>query len=482
MRHQQTDFFIDGQWVAPATSAMLKVISPSTEELIGQAPEGAPEDMDRAVAAARRAFDAGPWPRMTPAERGGILRKMAAYLAAHSSQIADVVTDEVGSPLAFNQHTGQGASALLNYYADLAEREGMEEVRQAFRGPLTVRREPVGVVAAIVPWNAPFFLLILKIAPALAAGCAIVAKPPPETPLSCYYAAKAAEAAGLPPGVLNIVAGDRGVGEYLVRHPGIDKVSFTGSTAAGRKIGAICGEHLKRVGLELGGKSAAIVLDDAKVETVLEHAIPMGLAANNGQACVALTRILLPRSRYAEFVDAITDNVASLRMGDPRAADTQLGPLIAERQRDRVEGYIAAGREAGARVTVGGERPKDLPRGWYVKPTVFADVDNSMRIAQEEIFGPVGVLIPYDTDDDAIRIANDSPYGLGGAVFTEDGGRGFKFARSVRTGTFGVNNFGLDFGAPFGGFKASGLGREMGPEGFHGFQETKTIYGVDPER
>jgi betaine-aldehyde dehydrogenase len=472
-------FFIGGEWVAPSTSSMIQVISPSTEEAVGEAPEGAPADMDRAVAAARRAFDEGAWPRLTPSERAAYLRKMAGWIGDRGGEIAELLTAEMGTTLTGNQMNGHGVVALLNYYADLAEKEGMEEVRQAFRGPVTVRHEPVGVVAAIVPWNGPFFLLMLKVAPALAAGCTIVAKPAPETPLDAYYLAQAAEAIGLPPGVLNIVAGGREVGEHLVRHPGIDKVSFTGSTAAGRKIGAICGEHLKRVGLELGGKSAAIVLDDAKVETVLNHAIPFGLAANNGQACVAMTRILLPKSRYSEFVDAITDCVGALKMGDPFDPATQLGPLIAERQRDRVEGYIAAGRDAGARVTVGGERPKDLPKGWYVKPTVFADVDNSMRIAQEEIFGPVGVLIPYDTDDDAIRIANDSPYGLGGAVFTEDPKRAFKAARSVRTGTFGLNNFALDFGAPFGGFKASGLGREMGPEGFHGFRETKTIYGVE---
>jgi betaine-aldehyde dehydrogenase len=472
-------FYIGGEWAAPAGRSVIPVISPSTEELVGQAPEGTTADMDRAVAEARRAFDEGPWPRMPVHERTAVLRKMAAYLASRVEELAEVLTDEVGVVYKSNVANNHGAVMLLNYYADMADKEGLEEVRVALKGPVTVRHEPVGVVAAIVPWNGPFFLLLLKVAPALAAGCTIVAKPAPETPLSAYYLAQAAEAAGLPPGVLNIVAGGREVGEHLVRHAGIDKVSFTGSTAAGRKIAAICGEQLKRVNLELGGKSAAVVLDDAKVETVLAGAIPFGLAQNNGQACVALTRILLPRSRYNEFADAITETVRALRVGDPRAPDTQLGPLIAERQRSRVEGYIAVGREAGARVTTGGGRPKGLSRGWYIEPTVFADVNNDMRIAQEEIFGPVGVLIPHDSDEEAIRMANASDYGLGGAVFSEDPGRAFNVARSVRTGVFGVNGMGLDFHAPFGGFKASGLGREMGPEGFHAFRETKTIYGVE---
>ncbi|MET0984547.1 MAG: aldehyde dehydrogenase [Steroidobacteraceae bacterium] len=472
-------FFIDGGWARPAGSAVLNVISPATEQVIGRAPEGTTADMDRAVAAARKAFDEGPWPRMTPAQRAAILRKIAEYLDANAREIAEVLTDEVGTPLTANVNNNQGASLLVRFYADMIEKEGVEEVRQGLFGPLTVRREPVGVVAAIVPWNGPFFLLLLKLAPALAAGCTVVAKPAPETPLDAYYLARAAEAAGLPPGVLNIVAAGREVGEYLVRHPGIDKVSFTGSTVAGRKIGAICGEHLKRVSLELGGKSAAVVLDDAKVETVLGCAIPFGIAANNGEACMAMTRILLPRSRYREFAEAITDTVASLKVGDPNDASVQIGPLISQRQRERVEGYIAIGRDAGARITVGGGRPKHLPRGWYVEPTIMADVDNNMRVAQEEIFGPVGVLIPYDGDEEAIRIANATEYGLGGAVFTQDQARGMKIARAVRTGTIGVNQYTLDFCAPFGGFKASGLGREMGVEGLRSYQEPKSIYAVD---
>lgn len=474
-------FFIDGQWRKPASDQTITVVSPSTLELIGQAPLGVEADIDAAVAAARRAFNEGPWPRMSPHERGVILRKLAALLAAANERIADVMTDEVGTTRANNLWVGQAGAGVVEYYAGMAEQKGMEEVHNGLSGaPFTVRREPVGVVAAIIPWNSPLFMLMAKIGPALAAGCTIVAKAPEETPLEFYLFAEAVQAAGLPAGVLNIVAASREVSEYLVRHPGIDKVSFTGSTAAGRKVGAICGNDLKRATLELGGKSAGIVLEDAKLDTVVQFAIGGGIVPNNGQACMALTRFLLPRARYDELAEAITAAAKSLKVGHPAAEDTQIGPLISERQWERVEGYVQAGLAEGARITTGGGRPKDCPRGWYFEPTIFVDVSNDMKIAQEEIFGPVLVLIPHDGDEDAIRIANDSIYGLGGAVFTEDPARGFKVARSVRTGSFGVNSYMPDFGAPAGGFKASGIGREFGPEGLEIYREVKTIYAVDP--
>jgi len=475
-------FYIDGRWAPPSTAKTRTVVCPWSEAPIGRAPLAADGDVDRAVGAARRAFDIGPWPRMSPAERGAILRKMAASIERQADPLADLLTLEVGTTLVSNRLTSLAAARLLIYYAEMAEAAGVEKVRQGWRGAVTVRKEPSGVVAAIAPWNAPVFLLMLKVAPALAAGCCVVAKPAEETPLSARVIASAAEAAGLPPGVLNIVPADREAGEYLVRHAGVDKVSFTGSTAAGRKIGAICGEHLKRMNLELGGKSAAIVLEDADVAKVVPSVIHNGLAANNGQACVAMTRILLPRSRYGEFVDAITAGVGALKVGDPREEDTVLGPLISETQRARVESYIAAGKAAGARITIGGARPKSLAKGWFVEPTVFVDADNGMKISREEIFGPVTVIIPYEREEEAVSIANDSPYGLGGAVFTEDHARAFMVARSVRTGTFGVNQFGLDFGAPFGGMKASGIGREMGEEGFEAFLEPKTIFAVEGGR
>lgn len=482
MMYQFNRFFINGAWQVPASTKTVIVHSPTTLAAVGEAPLGTSADIDAAVNAARQAFDTGPWPRMTPQERGFILSKLAKELAESGERIADAMTDEVGTTRTNNLWIGQAGSGLLNYYAGMAEMKGVEEVRKGLNGSsVTVRHEPVGVVAAIVPWNSPLFLLMAKLAPALAAGCTVVTKPPHETPLQFYFLAEAAIKAGLPAGVLNIVAGDRDAGDHLVRHPGVDKVSFTGSTAAGRKIGSICGQDLKRVSLELGGKSAAIVLDDAKVDTVVKFVTNAGLVSNNGQACLALTRILLPRHRYTEFADALTAAAKALKVGDPWDKDTQVGPLISDVQHKRVLGYIEAGKAEGAKVTTGGGRPAGLDRGWFVEPTVFVDATNDMKIAREEIFGPVITLIPHDSDEEAIRLANDSDYGLGGAVFSEDPGRCFAVARSVRTGTVGVNSYMPDFGIPGGGFKASGMGREFGDEGFDEYRETKAIYAEPPK-
>jgi betaine-aldehyde dehydrogenase len=344
----------------------------------------------------------------------------------------------------------------------------------ALGGQIIVRREPVGVCAGIIPWNVPLFITTLKVGPVLASGSTIVLKPAPETPLDANLLAEVLIEAGVPAGVINIVPADREVGEHLVRHPDINKVSFTGSTAAGRKIGAICGEQLKRCTLELGGKSAAIICDDADLDTTIPMIIGGGLM-NNGQACVALTRVLAPKSRYAEIRDALAAAVAAQITGDPTNPDNLCGPLIAERQRERVEGYIAKGIAEGATVVVGGGRP-DEATGHFVSPTLFADVTNDMTIAREEIFGPVLSLIQYDTLEDAIAIANDNDYGLAGACYTSDIEKGIGVARRVRTGTFAVNTTqGMDFNGPFGGFKSSGVGRELGPEGIHAFCEDKTI-------
>jgi betaine-aldehyde dehydrogenase len=471
-------FFIDGRWQDPSTSNRIDVISPSSETVIGSVPEGMPADIDRAVAAARRAFDSGPWPRLQPADRAAMVEKMADYFQRKGPDISQLLVDEMGAPVQFMRAGEQSSAGLLRMYAKLGREMPVESARQGITGEAIIRHEPVGVVAAITPWNGPLFILLLKCAPALMAGCTIIAKPSPEAPLDAYFLAEAAEAAGLPPGVINIVPGGRDTGEHLVRHPGIDKVSFTGSTAAGRKIGAICGEHLKRCGLELGGKSAAILLEDVDLSTAVPTAVNLGLAFNNGQACAALTRVLAPRQRYAEIVEAFRETVSRLIVGDPHDPVTQVGPLIAARQRDRVESYIRSGREQGARIAIGGGRPSHLTRGWFVEPTVFYDVDNQMRIAREEIFGPVGVIIPYDAEEQAIAIANDSDYGLAGAVFSADPQRALNVARQVRAGTVGVNVFGVDICCPFGGFKASGIGREMGIEGLAAFQETKTILGA----
>jgi betaine-aldehyde dehydrogenase len=403
------------------------------------------------------------------------MARLLAALQERSAEMATTITDEMGSPISFS-HLGQvmASNMVLDYFTRLAREYPFEEVRDGMLGPSLVRREAVGVVAAIVPWNVPQFTIMLKLGPALAAGATMVVKPAPETPLDAVLLADAIRAAELPKGVVNIVPAGREVGEYLVRHPGIDKVSFTGSTAAGRRIASICGEHLKRVTLELGGKSAAIVLDDADLDQTMSGLVPAAMM-NNGQACMAQTRVLASRRRYREVADAIAAAASAIRVGDPRDQETVVGPLVAARQRERVENYLRIGREEGARVVVGGRRPAALPRGWYVEPTVFVDVDNRMRIAREEIFGPVVSVIPYEDESDAIRIANDSDYGLSGTVWTADVDRGLDIARRVRTGTYTVNSFMMEFSAPFGGFKCSGIGRELGPEGLSAYLEPKTI-------
>jgi betaine-aldehyde dehydrogenase len=478
-------FFIGGKWVEPAGSGTLAVHSPATEELVGRTPDSTDSDMDRAVAAAREAFDIGPWPRLSPNERADYMAQLSVAITARLDEFATLITNENGAPFSFSQ-MGQvfAATAVLDYYTNLAREYAFEDVRAGMMGSVIVRREPVGVVAGIIPWNVPLFIVMLKLGPALASGSTMVIKPAPETPLDALLMSEIIEEIGVPAGVVNVVPAGRDVGEHLVRHPDVDKVAFTGSTVAGRKIGAICGEQLKRCTLELGGKSAAIIAEDADLDAALPTLMPFALM-NNGQACVAQTRILAPRSRYAEVKDALAEAVRNFKVGDPLDPTTECGPLTAERQRERVEGYIAKGKEEGATIVVGGGRPSGLDRGWYVEPTLFADVDNAMTIAQEEIFGPVLSLIAYDTDDDAVAIANDSDYGLSGSVYTSDVERGIEIAKRVRTGTYAVNNIGMDFGAPFGGFKSSGVGRELGPEGLEAYLEDKSILlpgGYEPQQ
>ncbi len=470
------EFYIGGGWVPPARDERFAVISPSTEETVGEVPVARTADIDRAVAAARTAFDEGPWPRLSPGERAGTLARAAELLRKREADIAAVTVDEIGCPVSQSRQAQTGmVAALFDYYAELIRDFDFETVVTAGDRSGLLTREPVGVVAAVVPWNAPVTLAAWKTAPALAAGCTVVIKPPPESPLSNFVLAEALDEAGIPSGAVNIVPGDREVGEYLVTHPDTDKVAFTGSTAAGKRIMSVCGERVKRVSLELGGKSAAVVTDDADLANVLP-AIVKGAMHMSGQVCGAHTRVLVPRSRYAEAVDAAAAAAAAVRVGDPHDPATLVGPLVAQRQRTRVEHYIALARDAGVRVVTGGGRPAGLPRGWYVEPTILAGVDNAMRVAREEIFGPVLCLIPHDGDDDAVRIANDSPYGLSGGVWSADAERGLAIAKRLRTGSIAINGTYPPFPrVPFGGFKESGLGRELGPDGLHSFLEPRSI-------
>jgi benzoylformate decarboxylase len=469
-------FFIGGKWVEPLSNRKLDVISPATEERLLSYPEASQADMDRAVAAAREAFDNGPWPRMAPSERARYLRKVADLLAERLDDIAYAWTLQVGAPIMLTKKLVGQNPTLFNYYADLAETYPfVDERKRDDGGKVKVVKEPVGVCAAITPWNAPLVLLSYKVAAGLAAGCTLVSKPSPETPLEAYILAECIEKAGLPPGVFNLVPAGRESGDHLVRHTGIDKVAFTGSTAAGKHIAAVCAERLARVSLELGGKSAAILLDDADFKAALPPLMVYTMPIT-GQVCFSLTRILVPESRKQEFLDLYLGAVSNIKVGDPFDPATHMGPLTMARQLDRVQGYIAAGRDEGARLLCGGGRPKGLDKGYYIEPTVFTDVKPEMKIFQEEIFGPVVSVIGYTDDEDAIRKANDSAYGLSGAVFTANPDRGYAMARRMRTGSITVNGMIVDPKHPFGGFKQSGIGREGGPEGLDNYVETKTIH------
>ncbi|AII10830.1 aldehyde dehydrogenase [Rhodococcus opacus] len=478
MKYQRPQLFIGGKWQDSTGRSTITVISPTTEEPVGTATDTTSEDLDRAVRAAREALADATWAALSPDERAALLDRFADSLEERAQQTGSVVTDENGMPSSLSVVAeGAGPAATLRYYANLIRRTPTESERVSADGRSTtiVRREPVGVVAAIIPWNFPQSLTMFKLAPALAAGCTVVIKPAPETVLDAFQLADAAEEAGLPPGVLNIVTGGRETGAELVAHPGVDKVAFTGSTAAGRAIGEVCGRLLRPVTLELGGKSAAIILDDADL-TKVARGLSWASLLNNGQTCYLSSRIFAPRTRYREVVEAVADLAGSMPVGDPTDPATRVGPLVSRAQRDRVESYIATGIREGATVAAGGTRPSHLDRGWFVEPTVFADLDNDATVSREEIFGPVLAVIPYDAVDDAVTMANDSDYGLGGTVWTTDPDRGLDLARRVQTGSIGVNFFNLDIGAPFGGVKSSGLGRELGPEGLDAYIALKSIY------
>ena len=474
---ESNELFIGGGWVAPQGSDRIDVFSASTEELIGSVPEGTNADLDAAVDAARRAFDDPQgWSSWPAEDRAQALERLAAAIDERAEEVSRRVSMQNGMPIAVaTQLEGVFPQVLCRYYAGLIRATELEEERAGLLGgTIIVRKQPVGVVGAIVPWNFPQALAAFKLAPLLAAGCTVVMKPSPETVLDSLELAEAIIEAGIPDGVINIVPGGRELGASLVEHPRVDKIAFTGSTAAGRLIASRCGELLRPVTLELGGKSAAIILDDADIAGSVEQLFAATLL-NNGQTCYLGTRVLAPRSRYDEVLGVFGGLAGSLQVGDALDPATQIGPMASRRQRERVEGYIAKGKAEGARVVAGGE-PSEQERGWFVQPTIFADVENSSTIAQEEIFGPVLSVIPYDAEDEALAIANDSEYGLGGSVWTADPERGEALARRVQTGSIGINHYMIDPAAPFGGVKASGLGHELGPEGLAAYFSIQSIY------
>jgi acyl-CoA reductase-like NAD-dependent aldehyde dehydrogenase len=469
-------FFIGGEWVEPSSTSTIDVISPANEEKYLRVAEAQEADINRAVEAARHAFDHGPWPRLSPKERAGYMIALAEELEKRAADIAEVWPNEMGVIHSVAQAFSAGAGFMFRNYAAMAETFPFEVEHPTISGAqlALLVREPVGVVGAIIPWNGPMGLIGFKLAPALLAGCTMIIKSSPEAPSHGLIVAEAAQAVKFPPGVINVLTADRAASERLVRHPGVDKISFTGSSVAGMSIASILGARMGRYTMELGGKSAAIILDDYDIETAAAT-IADDARMMSGQVCASLTRIVIPRKRHNQMFEALSSAFRKITVGDPFDPATQMGPVASQRQRDRVEGFIARAQAEGAILGTGGGRPRNLNRGFFVEPTVFGNVDNRSNIGQEEVFGPVLSIVPVEDEADAVAIANDSNYGLCGAVFTNDIGQAYKISRQVRTGTMGHNKLRMDFSIAFGGFKQSGVGREGGVDGLMPYLEAKTI-------
>ncbi|MFZ0806168.1 MAG: aldehyde dehydrogenase family protein [Candidatus Sulfotelmatobacter sp.] len=467
------NFYIDGKWVAPAQAHDLAILNPATEEPLATLSLGTAADVDKAVAAAKAAFDS--YSQTTVEQRLAFLRKIIDVYQAKSDQMAEAISSEMGAPLTLARKAQAPAGwAHLTEAAKILERFQFEELR----GTTLMRKEAIGVCGLITPWNWPMNQIACKVAPALAAGCTMVLKPSELAPLSAYLFAQIMDEAGLPPGVFNLVNGDGPtVGAAIASHPDVAMVSFTGSTRAGVSVAKAAAPSVKRVTQELGGKSANILLDDANLGKAVKECV-QACFRNTGQSCNAPTRMLVPRSKMAEAVAAAKQEAESTRVGDPRQPDTTIGPLVSQAQFDKVQRLIQHGIEEGATLVTGGTgRPDGINKGYYAKPTIFADVDNRMTIAREEIFGPVLCILPYESEDDAVRIANDSPYGLSGFVASSDVERARRVAKRIRTGNVHINNARVDFAGSFGGYKQSGNGREWGEAGLEEFLELKSIFG-----
>lgn len=459
--------FIDGRWTTPSESGVIDVVDPATENVIGHVPNGSAADVDAAVTAARRAFD----PLISVAERRERLDRVIAAMEKRLPEIAELITAEMGAPVRISQS--------VQTQVPLAVAKGFAEVLDTFEfeeriGNSLVLREPYGVVGAITPWNYPLYQVVAKVVPAIAAGCTVVLKPSNEAPLSVFAFVEACEDAGLPPGTINLVSGPgRVIGEHIAAHPDVDFVSFTGSTGVGARVGELAGQTIKKVALELGGKSANVILEGADLATAVKVGVGNAFL-NGGQTCMAWTRMLVPQSRYDEALDLVESAVSRYTVGDPRDPATRIGPSASRSQFDTVRGFIERAQRDGARLLVGGAEPiRDV--GFFLAPTVFADVDPNSELGQEEVFGPVLAITPYTDADDALRIANGTPYGLSGAVWAGSDDEAIDFARRVHTGQLDINGGAYNPSAPFGGYKKSGIGRELGRFGFEEYLQTKSL-------
>jgi len=478
---QQNKIFIGGEWL-PAQGQGISLTNPYTEEVFFEVAEALEQDVDAAVNAARAAMDGGEWSKADAKQRAHYIRQMSECLKERQSDLEEAFIQQVGGLASFAPIAVSAAVQTFARHADIAENYAWEAEQDCSipNHKAVIVREAIGVVAAIAPWNMPLAIMIQKVAAALAAGCAVIMKPAPETPIEAFIIAECAEKAGLPKGALNLIPAQRQASDHLVRHLGVDKISFTGSTLAGKHIGKVAAERVARTTLELGGKSPAIVLEDMPIEQAADI-LANSTAILTGQVCALLSRAIVPRHMHDELATAIAERMNSIAVGDPRDISTQMGPIAMGRQLDRVQSYIDLGIKEGATLVCGGQKPPELKQGFFIQPTLFSNVDNAMRIAQEEIFGPVLCLIPYDNIDHAIEIANDINYGLNSAVLTTKPEKVLEIGRCIKAGNVGHNGLKADFSLPFGGFKESGIGREGGVDGMLAYTEAKVVLVENPQ-